>query len=370
MFEVPSVVNSHNEWDPLEEVIVGRVEGAAVPPFDVAVKANTYPRYWDFFERHGGEPFPEELVRAAAADLDELCTVLKGEGVTVRRPEVVDWSRRYETPDFASSGLYGAMPRDFMMVVGNEIIEAPMAWRSRFFEYRAYRELIKDYFQRGARWTAAPKPTMGDELYDADYPIDAVEERHALAAEGRFCTTEFEPCFDAADFTRMGRDIFVQRSQVTNRFGIEWMRRHLGDAYRLQVLRFEDPNPMHMDATFVPIGPGRVLVNPERPCLDLELFRRSGWEILTPPDSLIPADHPLYMSSRWLSMNVLMIDERRVLVEKHEEPTARMFEQLGIRPIRVGFRNFNSFGGSFHCATCDVRRRGELETYFDHGDPA
>lgn len=58
------------------------------------------------------------------------------------------------------------MPRDILLVVGNEIIEAPMAWRARFFEYRAYRPLIKDYFQRGAKWTTAPKPTMADELYD------------------------------------------------------------------------------------------------------------------------------------------------------------------------------------------------------------
>jgi glycine amidinotransferase len=26
-----SPVNSHNEWDPLEEVIVGRLEGATIP---------------------------------------------------------------------------------------------------------------------------------------------------------------------------------------------------------------------------------------------------------------------------------------------------------------------------------------------------
>lgn len=52
------------------------------------------------------------------------------------------------------------------MVVGNEIIEAPMAWRARFFEYRAYRPLIKEYFRKGAKWTTAPKPTMSDELYD------------------------------------------------------------------------------------------------------------------------------------------------------------------------------------------------------------
>lgn len=63
-------------------------------------------------------------------------------------------------------GMYAAMPRDILMVVGNEIIEAPMAWRSRFFEYRAYRPLIKEYFRKGAKWTTAPKPTMANELYD------------------------------------------------------------------------------------------------------------------------------------------------------------------------------------------------------------
>ena len=47
-----------------------------------------------------------------------------------------------------------------------------------------------------------------------DYPMKSVEDRHKLAAEGKFVTTEFEPCFDAADFIRAGRDIFAQRSQV------------------------------------------------------------------------------------------------------------------------------------------------------------
>ena len=53
-----------------------------------------------------------------------------------------------------------------MTVIGDEIIEAPMAWRARFFEYRAYRKLIKDYFRRGAKWCTPPKPQMSDELYD------------------------------------------------------------------------------------------------------------------------------------------------------------------------------------------------------------
>lgn len=65
--------------------------------------------------------------------------------------------------------MYAAMPRDIIITIGNEIIEAPMAWRSRFFEYRAYRTLMKEYFSKGAKWTTAPKPTMSDELYDNVY---------------------------------------------------------------------------------------------------------------------------------------------------------------------------------------------------------
>lgn len=176
-----------------------------------------------------------------------------------------DFSRPFNTPDFkAECGLYAAMPRDILSVFGNEIIEAPMAWRSRFFEYRPYRGLIKEYFKQGAKWTAAPKPQMSDELYlsEEEY-VDGIDS---------YVTTEFEPVFDAAEFTRIGKDIFVQRSQVTNNFGIEWMRRHLGDNYNIHVLDFQDKNAMHIDGTFIPLAPGKLLVNPKRPCITGKCF--------------------------------------------------------------------------------------------------
>ena len=102
-----------------------------------------------------------------------------------------------------------------MMVIGNDIIEAPMAWRSRFFEYRSYRPLFKQYFTEGANWTAVPKPLMSDELYDSSYPDPSNPSARAeWGKQGKFVTTEFEPCFDAADFLRAGKDIFAQRSNV------------------------------------------------------------------------------------------------------------------------------------------------------------
>jgi len=364
-----SPVWAWNEWDPLEEVIVGRVEGASVPPFTVEVKANTYEKYWDFFTRQGGKPFPQEHLNKAHAEIEEFCNVLRHEGVDVKRPDPMDFGEAYKTPDFESTGMYAAMPRDILITVGDEIIEAPMAWRARFFEYRAYRALIKDYFRNGAKWTTAPKPQMSEDLYDHNYPMKNVQDRHKLAAQGKFVTTEFEPCFDAADFIRAGRDIFAQRSQVTNYMGIEWMRRHLSaKGIRVHTISFKDPNPMHIDATFNIIGPGLVLSNPDRPCNQIDWFEKSGWTVVKPPLPLIPDDHPLWMSSKWLSMNVLMLDPKRVMVEAHETSIIKMFQKLGITPIPVSIRFANSLGGGFHCWTCDVRRRGTLETYFDIPD--
>ena len=103
-------------------------------------------------------------------ELDEFSRILEAEGVTVRRPEPIDFSQGYQTPDFTSPSGFNAVPRDLLLVIGEEIIEAPMAWRSRFFEYRAYRRILKEYFKQGAKWTAVPKPLMSDELYDENYP--------------------------------------------------------------------------------------------------------------------------------------------------------------------------------------------------------
>ena len=123
--------------------------------------------------------------------------------------------------------------------------------------------------------------------------------------------------------------------QVTNSMGIEWMRRHLGDKYRVHTVSFKNPNPIHIDTTFNIIGPGLVVANPDRPCNQLDMFRKVGWKIVMAPQPATYNDHPLYMSTKWLSMNVLMLDEKRVVVQKEEVPIQKMFEKLGIECIKV-----------------------------------
>ncbi len=45
-----SPVNSHNEWDTLEEVIVGRVDHATIPEWHVSGKAVWPDKHWDMYK--------------------------------------------------------------------------------------------------------------------------------------------------------------------------------------------------------------------------------------------------------------------------------------------------------------------------------
>jgi glycine amidinotransferase len=352
---VASPVSAHNEWDPLEEVVVGTIDGAAIPPWHVSLQATMPPESWQLFRERGGSQWPPDELKRAAEELDGFAELLESEGVTVRRPDALDHGREFATPDWRSSGgPSAAFPRDVMLVVGDRMIESALGWRSYYFAIHAFRPILADYFRRGARWLSVPRPMLRDELYRDDVDPDDHEFEPVVG--------ELEPLLDAGDFMRCGRDLIVQRSHVTNRFGIEWLRRLLGDEYRLHEVEFDDPHPMHVNATFLPLAPGKVLVNPERVHHVPELF--ADWEIFVAPQPALPEDWPMYMCSRWISLNVLMLDEKRVVVEENEKPLIAAFRSWGFEPIPCPFRWVNTFGGGFHCATSDVRRRGELEDYF------
>lgn len=352
----PCPVRTYTEWDPLEEVIVGTMHGAAVPQWDLPVEATMPDEYAGLFRDRAGEPWPRAHAEPAAAELDEFADTLVGLGITVTRPDAVDHTRGFATPRWSSpGGLYSAMPRDLLLVVGDTIIESPMAWRSRYFEADAYHRLLTDYFRRGARWIAAPRPLLTDALYDPEF------DRDTAYATGRYVTTEVEPVFDAADFTRCGTDLFAQRSHVTNEMGIEWVARHLAPEYTVHTVEMIDPSPMHIDGSFVPLAPGKLLLNPSKTKGAPAVL--DGWEVRWAPEPALPADHELYMSSRWVGMNVLVLNETRVVVEAGEQPLIDMLTDWGMDVLPVPFRNVMRFGGCFHCVTADVRRRGELRSF-------
>ena len=356
-------VASYNEWDPLEEIIVGRLEGATIPPGHVTVTYNVPRPVALLVKLFGGMRYPGWMKQAAQRQLDEFIHILEAEGVTVRRPEIIDFKTRFSTPDWSSRGFCIACPRDGFLVVGDEIIETPMAWRSRYFESFAYRPLFSEYYRRGARWTMAPRPQLLDSLYNHKFKLPAYGEPL------RYVINDSEIVFDAADFVRAGRHIFYQKSNVTNQPGIEWLRRHLARDYELVEIETLCVDPMHIDSSVTLLAPGKILINPEY--VDIgrlpKLFK--SWDIIVAPkpESLSSSGvlaRFFSMCSKWISLNVLSLDEQRVIVEKTQVGLQRKLRDHGFEPIPVPFANYLPFGGAFHCATLDIRRRGELQSYF------
>lgn len=353
------VVWSHTEWDPLEEVIVGHVRGAAVPPWHISLAATVPTDSWPLLEELGGTPAPEEFVEPAHRQLEGLVEVFESFGVTVRRPDPIPQTEPFSTPDWSVEAGYSlANPRDLLLVVGDEIIETPCAWRSRALELNAFRSLLHEYFRAGARWTAAPRPRLADTFYDADYTVPEKGQ------SPRYVINESECTFDAADFVRCGRDLFGVKSNVTNDFGIEWLRRHLGNEYRIHLISSLACQPMHIDTTFVPLAPGKALINPE--FFDRERMPAvlGEWELREAPVPVIDYDAPIDLSSDWLTMNVVSVDETHVIVDAAQRELIDMLRGWGFDPVPVPFQAYYPFGGGFHCATLDVRRRGALESYF------
>ena len=354
-------VNSHNEWDPLEEVVVGRLEGAAAPPSHVTMVGNLPAKAARLYPLLAGRRYPRVLLKPAQRELEGFVRLLEAEGIKVRRPDIVDFSFRFSSPDWTSNGFCTASPRAGILVIGDQIIETPMAWRSRYFETHAYRTLLKEYWSQGARWISAPKPQLLDCLYADHFRPPAKGE------PVRYIINEFEPLFDAADFVRCGTDLFVTRSNATNASGIEWLRRHLGPQFRIHEIKSHCPQPLHIDTTFVPLAPGKVLINPEYvdprelpPILE-------SWDILVAPEpDPIRGLRNLHLSmvSKWISLNVLMLDPERVVVERSQVSMIRLLKDHGLTPVPCPFMNYKPFGGSFHCATLDIRRRGTLQSYF------
>lgn len=352
-------VNSYTEWDPLREVIVGRLAGGVFPTWQDSMFATMPADSWKLFRQRGGQPFPADEVAAAEQELSGLINVLEAEGIRVTRPDPCEHEGVFGTPSWKTKGgSYSAMPRDFLMVAGDTIVESSMSWRCRYHEGDAYRSVLKSYFQRGGNWLQAPRPELSDELFEPGYGPGSDDEASAI--------TEYEPVFDAADFMRFGRDIVTQRSHVTNEFGIAWVQRALGDDFRVHTIDVDDPHAMHIDATLMPLAPGKLLVNPER-YVHNELF--DGWEIRPAPAPTLPDDWPMYFCSPWVSMNLLSLDEHTVIVERHETPLIDTLTAWGFDVIPVDFRHVYTFGGSFHCVTCDVRRDGGLGTYLKQSDP-
>jgi len=384
------VVNSWNEWDPLKRVIIGRPEGTNVPAPE--------PAWWYDLPEGGfplGQwgPFPQDMVDAANEQMDYFVKQIEQRDAVVERIDIHPFmmNKPFSSPTgWTQLNAHGVNNvRDVTMIHGNYIVEATTVRRSRVFERFNLRPIFERYFREDPECVhfAAPMPMLTDESYVKNYYYDfenvwTDDQKRDRLHNWEFQLSEKEPLWDAADAMRFGKDIFHQGSCVTNKGGMDWLKRMCSAlGLRLHHVLFDTPkekdlpdnyHPWHIDVNFVPLRPGLCMYNPDwapRTPEVWDLFKKNDWE-------LIPAARPtrvhknkvyltgLYEGKSWISMNTFSIDPKTVCVEAGETAYCEQLNKLGFEVVPIPYEKVIPFGGALHCTTLDVNRDGGCEDYF------
>ena len=240
-------VQTHNDWDPLEEIIVGTADYAMLPTLDKSTHSFCYAADTTEDIKHlDGILHDKQIIDEANQDLEQLSDTLKGLGVKVRRPDSINHTKKFSTPEWTSTGWYTYCPRDLLLPLDNMIIECPSPMRSRYFETRAYYKHLYEWMEQGTQWICAPKPI----LLDDSYQLDDIKDATLLNKE---------IVFDAPNVVRLGRDLLCQVSNSGNMLGFQWLKTILEPrGYRLHIAE-RYYSFAHFDSTVIPLRPGLVL---------------------------------------------------------------------------------------------------------------
>ncbi len=378
-------LNSHDDFTPLSEVVVGSAENYLSHDRDVTfelfhhdnltgIRSDWgYPRLaatgsagtaesWGIKKR-----YTEELHE----DVEGLAEVLAELGVTVHRPLALP----PDAPVVAGLGWQAAPTpalnvRDNTLVLGDEIIETPPMVRSRYLETRLLAPIFRRYYDSGARWTTMPRPVLTDLSFDLSYardtsttqggPTEPISEPQASPFD-----VGLEMMLDAAQVLRLGRDLIVNVAQENHRLAVDWLERHLEGRYRIhRAYRMADS---HIDSMLLALRPG-VFIARHEGLRDMLPEALRSWKFLIPPPP-DPGDFPTYdehdlvLTSPYIDLNVLSVNEETVLVNEDCTGVRKMLDAEGFNTVPVRHRHRRLFGGGFHCFTLDTRRAGGCEDY-------
>ncbi|GAA3085473.1 glycine amidinotransferase [Streptomyces rectiviolaceus] len=358
-------VNSYDEWSPLREVIVGSPIGYDSHELDLSFRL--FFKVFDEFTGMSRKLIKKQYVEELHEDVEGLVTALEGLSVTVHRPLTLPKRADFRTLHWQSTSTPALNVRDQAIILGNEIIETPPQVRARYFENDLLKPLFAQYFAHGANWSVMPRPVMTDHSFDLSH-ARAHDPEHvpgfdelALPASGM----GFEMLFDAAQCLRFGRDILVNIATDHHALGAEWLVRHFGERFRFHLMRRLDNN--HIDTQVLPLRPGTLFLrHPGVVDWLPEPLRR--WDKIYAPEPN-PADFPDYgpddltLTSLYIDMNVLSIDENTVIANSQAPQLIKTLETHGFTVVPVRHRRL--FGGGFHCFTLDaVRADSGPEDYF------
>jgi len=326
---------SKNEWDPLKTVIVGIADDATIPALDISLRTVNYADVEDETTIPQG-PYPQEVIDEANEDLEQFCSVLKGEGVEVLRPD------KNIKPNY-----YNYCPRDNVLVYDSLILATPQPLRARHEEYLSMDKHFKKFKAKGANYIIKMA-----EKKDALYNIGCLGDKDSLAL------TEIEPAFDAANILRDNDNLYYLVSNGGNKAGAAYLQELIGHDKKVWpiegVYSF-----MHIDSTIALLREGLMLLNPSRiKSIDQLPKPLQNWDVIWAPTPQDIGHYPGYCNaSPWLNMNLFSISPNLVALHKSQTNLQTILSKYGIDCAMLPGRQQRTLGGGFHCVTLDLERK-------------
>jgi N-dimethylarginine dimethylaminohydrolase len=302
------MISSYNEWDPLEEVVVGIADHANWPTNDPVFAEESSKTLWTETSVPRG-PVPQWIIDEANEDLNALANVLVQYGATVRRPEPLNFVEL--------NGMYNYCPRDRLLIAGNTVVDVNMMYPCRNQEINALSKVIGD----------ASVLTM---------PRD----------QGLV--------LDAANICRLNDTWLFLESYSGNRAAYDW----LCDQFpyiNIELCNFYAG--VHIDSTIVPLRDGLVLLNGDRVNESNCPQAFDSWTKIYATDVVAQGFYQYPYASKWIALNMLVLDPNTVIVDRHQTQLIRTLEQYQFTVIPLELRHSRTLGGGFHCVTLDTRRK-------------
>jgi scyllo-inosamine-4-phosphate amidinotransferase 1 len=304
------MINSHNEWDPLEEIVVGTATHANWPVNDPVFSKEGEKTSWKDTPVPSG-PVPQRIIEEANEDLDILATTLTQLGVKVLRPDEFDFQ--------SHDGLYNYCPRDRLLVFGNKVIDTAMMYPCRDMELQCYQSILKDA------------------------EIMSMPRDQGLV-------------LDAANVLRLGpKKLLYLESASGNKLAYYWLLANLPPDTSIELCNFYAG--VHIDSTIVALREGLVMLNASRVNFDNVPHVFDGWQKIWIND-VVPQDFYQYpYASKWIAMNMLVVNPNTVIVDKKQTELIKTLKSYRFEVIPLELRHSRTLGGGFHCVTLDTRRK-------------
>jgi scyllo-inosamine-4-phosphate amidinotransferase 1 len=303
------MIYSCNEWDPLEEIVVGTATHANWPSNDPVF--STEKRSWTKTPMPSG-PVPAHIVDQANRELDTLCETLHKFGVSVSRPSVMNF------PEV--DGMYNYCPRDRLLIWQGTVVDVNMMYPCRAQEIQNYQHVLQQ----------------------ADRVITMPRDSGLI--------------MDAANVCRLGDTWLFLESASGNQAAYEWLCQQFPEV-TIELCNFYAG--VHIDSTITPLREGLVLLNGSRVTPDNCPRAFDFWEkIYVTEDQIVPQDFYQYpYASKWIALNMLALDPETVIVDAAQTNLISTISKHGIDCIPLTLSHSRTLGGGFHCVTLDTRRK-------------